>query len=282
MSEMAKRVLVSIIFIPVLLIALYYGGIALVLMFLFVSILGSQEYISMMRKVGVNFSYTWVFVYSVLYVGFVYLPGIEISILWLGVLLLLIGNLIHWDPQGSIPRLATGVFGIIYTALFPAMVVKIGLYDPVNKILLALIVMIWIVDSSAYFIGMRFGKNRGVIAVSPRKSIEGFIAGLLAPCLVLMFLYICKIHIMPWSNLFLIAIAAGVFGQMGDLVESMLKRYVGVKDSSSLIPGHGGILDRTDSILVAGSFYYCVVQILNTEVIRHWIYVFRIMLQAKA
>ena len=59
----------------------------------------------------------------------------------------------------------------------------------------------------------------------------------------------------------LIAIAAGVFGQLGDLAESMLKRYCGVKDSSRLIPGHGGILDRVDSLLLAGSFLYCALKV---------------------
>lgn len=61
----------------------------------------------------------------------------------------------------------------------------------------------------------------------------------------------------------LIAVAAGIFGQLGDLLESMLKRYYGVKDSSKLIPGHGGVLDRTDSILLAGSFLYFALQILS-------------------
>jgi len=123
--------------------------------------------------------------------------------------------------------------------------------------------MIWFVDSIAYFVGMKIGKHRNITAISPQKSLEGFLAGILAPWLILIILYICKVRIMSFSYLALIAIAAGIIGQIGDLIESMLKRYCKVKNSSNLLPGHGGILDRCDSILFAGSFLYCALEILT-------------------
>jgi phosphatidate cytidylyltransferase len=108
---------------------------------------------------------------------------------------------------------------------------------------------------------VKFGKRRNIVAVSPRKSLAGFIAGGLAPWVILLILYLVKFDVLPIGELALIAIAAGIFGQIGDLVESMLKRFCGVKDSSNLIPGHGGILDRSDSILLAGSFLFCALKI---------------------
>jgi len=256
MSELRSRVLVSVIFIPVLLLALYWEGVPLFVMFLLVSLLGAQEYRSMMSKAGHQIPAIWVLMIPIFYSAWVFYPGLEAALLWLAFFFAVINSLVNWDTSRSIPKLFSIIFGVIYTALLPAMIVKIGWHHPVKKILLALILMIWIVDTMAYFVGMRFGKKRGITQVSPRKSREGFIAGVFAPWVVLFILYICGFDAIPWLIMVLTAIAAGIFGQLGDLVESMLKRYCEVKDSSHLIPGHGGVLDRTDSILMAGAFLY--------------------------
>lgn len=263
MSDLAKRVLVSVIFVPGLILALYYEGIPLYLMFLAVSFLGTQEYRSMMNEAGMSISRIWVLLIPLFFCAWVLYPHLESPILWIAVFLAMVDSLLNWDVRSSIPRMFALIFGLIYTALFPAMIVKIGWYHPQAKILLALILMIWIVDTVAYFIGMRFGKKRGITLVSPMKSREGFIAGVLAPAIVLVILYISGFSAIQWPVLVLVAIAAGVFGQLGDLLESMLKRFCGVKDSSHLIPGHGGILDRTDSILLAGAFLYSALNIIN-------------------
>ncbi|MCK9557622.1 MAG: phosphatidate cytidylyltransferase [Candidatus Cloacimonetes bacterium] len=256
MSELSKRVLVSIFFIPVLILALYFEGIPLYLMFLLVSLMGSQEYIAMMRKAGICIPWLWVIINPLLYSLWLLFPKWEIGLLLTAFIAAMLEVMFDWEEQKSVPRLFANLFGTVYTALMPAMIVKIALLQPESKILLALILMIWIVDSCAYFVGMRFGKRRGITQVSPRKSLEGFVAGLLAPALISFMLYIGNIGYFTPTQLVLLALAAGVFGQLGDLLESMLKRFCNVKDSSKLIPGHGGILDRTDSILLAGSFLY--------------------------
>jgi phosphatidate cytidylyltransferase len=261
MQELAKRVFISVIFIPVLILALYFEGIPLYLMFLIVSVFGAQEYTCMIRKAGIQVPWLWILINPLLYSLWVFFPEYEISILWLGILLALLQPLIVWDQIKSVPRMFAMLFGVIYTALMPAMIVKIGWYIPVKNILLALILMIWIVDTIAYFIGMHFGKKRDITPVSPRKSREGFFAGVLAPVLISLILYFSGFKYFSAMQLCLIVVAAGIMGQLGDLLESMLKRYCKVKDSSKLIPGHGGILDRTDSILLAGSFLYAALQV---------------------
>lgn len=263
MNELSKRVWVSVVFIPVLLLTLFYEGLPLYMMFLMVSLLGAQEYRAMMKQAGLDLPRIWVLLMPLFYAAWVAYPALESAILWLGVLLTILYALIRWDHERSVPSMFSAIFGLIYTALFPAMIVKIGWYHPVKKILLALILMIWIVDTVAYFIGMRFGKTRNITPVSPKKSREGFIAGGLAPIAVLLILYMSGFTAIPMLTLVLIGIAAGIIGQFGDLLESMLKRFCKVKDSSRLIPGHGGILDRTDSILLAGAFLYSALKIIN-------------------
>lgn len=262
MPELTKRVLISIIFIPIIIFVLYVEGIPLYIMFLLVSILGTQEYIYMMKKAAIPISKLWILFNPLLYSLWVFFPAQELSIFWIALLVALLHPLVAWDAQKSIPALFAIVFGLIYTALMPALIVKIGWYYSVKNILLALILMIWIVDTAAYFIGVKFGKKRDITPISPHKSREGFIAGLLAPLVISLILYYSGFEYFSALQLGLIVIAAGVMGQLGDLLESMLKRYCDVKDSSGLIPGHGGILDRTDSILLAGSFLYAALQVL--------------------
>jgi len=110
---------------------------------------------------------------------------------------------------------------------------------------------------------MLWGKHRNVTAISPKKSIEGFIAGIVAPWIVVLILGWAEVTWISLRHLIILAVSAGIFGQLGDLTESMLKRYCGVKDSSDLIPGHGGILDRTDSIFMAGAFLYTLLKVIG-------------------
>jgi len=262
MSELAKRVLVAVILIPIVLIVLYYRGLPLVITLLIITFLGSWEYVQMLNKAGIKIHYVWLVFNSLFYLAFVYFQGRELSLLWLVLFLAMGEAILTWTKELSVPRLFATLFGFVYTALFPAMIVRIGLNYKEYNFLLALILLIWIVDSVAYFAGKKTGKHRNITAISPQKSLEGFIAGILAPWLILIILYISKVEIIPFSYLALLAVASGIIGQIGDLVESMLKRFCNVKNSSHLLPGHGGILDRCDSILFAGSFLYCALEIL--------------------
>lgn len=263
MSEMAKRVLISVIFIPMLVAALYTGGLALVLMFFLVVVLGSLEFFQMLRGQDIRIAPMWMAVNAALYLALVYIRSLDAVIMWIVFLALLLIKMWRWKHNSNLVSGFAAFWGIFYTGVIPALIVRIGLDYPHEYILLTLILMIWVVDSVAYFIGMSFGKHRDVTPISPRKSIEGFIAGALAPALIVFILSVSGFRIVPLSHLVLIAVAAGIIGQLGDLSESMIKRFCGVKDSSNLIPGHGGILDRVDSILLAGSFLYCALMILE-------------------
>ncbi|WP_040228129.1 phosphatidate cytidylyltransferase [Bhargavaea cecembensis] len=118
----------------------------------------------------------------------------------------------------------------------------------IEYIIYALIV-VWLTDTGAYFTGRSFGKRKLWPEISPNKTVEGFIGGIIAAvaaaCLFQVFMPVTDSYLI----LIVVTIIASVTGQIGDLVESALKRYYGVKDSGKILPGHGGILDRFDSLL---------------------------------
>ncbi len=180
----------------------------------------------------------------------IYLPAIIILMI-----IELFRNSVH--PFSNI---AFAIFGAIYVAL-PFALVNYIVYSPIfendfnSSILIAFFVLIWASDTGAYVIGSMIGKNKLFERISPKKTWEGFLGGAFFAILagVLASLFIKQVHILHWLS---IAILTVVFGTFGDLLESLLKRKVNIKDSGTILPGHGGILDRFDSLLMAAPIVF--------------------------
>ncbi|HSQ75934.1 MAG TPA: phosphatidate cytidylyltransferase [Bacteroidota bacterium] len=114
---------------------------------------------------------------------------------------------------------------------------------------LTVFISVWMCDSAAYFAGRAFGRHKLFERVSPNKTWEGAVAGFIGAILAFLLMKSLVLPYLSWSQALVCGTIVGVVGQLGDLAESLLKRDAGVKDSSTLIPGHGGVLDRFDSIL---------------------------------
>ena len=141
------------------------------------------------------------------------------------------------------------LFGYIILPFILANYVAMGVkgYNP--KILISIIILIWTNDTFAYLVGKNLGKNKLFPSVSPKKTIEGFIGGLIFTVIggaLLAHFYIMASNLYIWI---IIASIVSVFSTLGDLIESKLKRVAGIKDTGNIMPGHGGILDRLDSII---------------------------------
>jgi len=132
-----------------------------------------------------------------------------------------------------------------------------------GDLLLFLFGLLWLGDTAAMGVGHWLGKRKLAPTVSPNKTVEGFIGGILGAIVVGLIMYFWKLNALGITHVILLAIGCSVFGQLGDLVESMWKRSVGVKDSSTIIPGHGGVLDRFDSLLFAAPFMVGYVTIVH-------------------
>lgn len=114
----------------------------------------------------------------------------------------------------------------------------------------------WAADTGGYFGGRFFGRHKLYEAVSPKKTVEGAIGGLVASALSALLIQVVLKPLMPMWHTVALSIVAGALGQAGDLGESLIKRSVGVKDSGAIVPGHGGILDRVDALLLTSSCVY--------------------------
>jgi phosphatidate cytidylyltransferase len=117
----------------------------------------------------------------------------------------------------------------------------------------------WLSDTGAYFAGRYLGKHKLYEAVSPKKTVEGSLGGLASGLAGAVFMHFTVLRSLPLAHAVVLAVVAGALGQAGDLGESLLKRSFGVKDSGGIVPGHGGILDRVDALLVTATITYLYV-----------------------
>ena len=184
---------------------------------------------------------------------------------WIGILnaLLVLSLLIFVAAQlfrahQSLTGFAAGAFALLYVGWMPAHVMLIHRTDGGVGNLLIIIIAVVFADTGAYFAGKTFGHHKLAPTISPKKTWEG-LAGGLAACVIAMFVLHMFRHRMGWE-LFpdwpllmyaCVGLLLGIVSVMGDLLESLFKRDVGVKDSGTLLPGHGGILDRCDGLLLA-------------------------------
>jgi len=183
----------------------------------------------------------------------------------LAVLVVLGSSIVMWrrpGPAEMLDSLCSTVFPVLFVGLMLGHLVALRSLpgedgkDP----LLLLFVCVYLGDTAAYYVGTRFGRRKLAPALSPKKSWEGAVGGTLASIAGGVIAHFTFYQRLPISQGLLLGLLLGVAGIVGDLAESLVKRASGVKDSSGLLPGHGGALDRTDSLLFAAPilYYYCL------------------------
>lgn len=175
------------------------------------------------------------------------MPLMELLLLTL-LFLFLAGMLTGISTDELFRLTAMRTFGVIYIGLPITFLIAIRVIGT-SSLILFMLVIIWVNDSAAYFVGRAIGKRKLCPSISPGKTIEGAIGGIVGG-VIAGFIYVHFSSIqLGFGQLLLLCLLIGVAGIIGDLAESAIKRSAGAKDSGSIIPGHGGLLDRIDSML---------------------------------
>ncbi|WP_010254828.1 phosphatidate cytidylyltransferase [Myroides injenensis] len=262
MSETITRTISGVVFIALLIGATLYSQLSFEILFSFFLLTASYEFsklINLPKTVTVGFS---LLVIALLFWNKEIFPSISIAIYAIAVLLALMLELFTTKkPNRSVIIKVVIFLGYIIAPFITLLFLPInqGQYTP--QIIIGMFILIWTNDTFAYIVGKKFGKNKLFERISPKKTIEGFLGGIVF-CIIagiILSQYFTFFSIKIWISS---AIFVGIFGTVGDLIESHFKREAGVKDSGTIMPGHGGILDRLDSVIFVAPFLYIIFQIL--------------------
>lgn len=264
-NNFIQRAITGVIFVGVLVGGILWGPISFSLLFALISALTIHEFgtiVSKQQEVEIN-KPICMLAGIFLFFGFAYLgvmPGqTEVLIPYLFLIIYLLVSELYLKKKNPLNNWAYAMMSQIYIALSFAMLNVLAYHSTgtspynvqYNPILpLSIFIFTWINDTGAYCTGMLFGKHRLFERISPKKSWEGSIGGGVFSVIAA----VVMAHFFPFMSLGIwigLALTVVVFGTLGDLTESLLKRTLGIKDSGNILPGHGGMLDRFDSTLMA-------------------------------
>lgn len=263
MKDILIRVLTGIVFIGVVIGSISWNEYSTAILFFVFSIIGTFELYSILQKNELSHNLRFgvvsnMWVYAILTLAFIKLIPLEYIALCIPMMLLLV--IIELFAKDDIPyqNISSTLFALFYITLPFASLNYLSfnenIYKTINldqgwSLLAGYFIILWTNDSMAYVTGRLIGRTKLFERVSPNKTWEGFIGGVAFAVLAgYIFSYVTDSSSLHWM---ILAIIIGVFGTLGDLSESLLKRSGDVKDSGNILPGHGGVLDRFDGILLS-------------------------------
>lgn len=260
-EKLLTRTLSGVVYVVVILACLYAGVIPTAVLMSAMGWLCCSEFFRICRMAGRRPNEIWGLAAAFAYPFAASLFGAQMIAVVTCALLLAASTWYVFTPRANIADAAVTVFGPVYTSLTLSYVAIVRASDPgLGGALLTLLIIgsLWVEDSAAYLVGSSFGRHKMAPRISPNKSWEGFYGGLIGSVLVWCVGALFHVGGITWPLAVTCGLVEGVVAVMGDLFESRVKRGVGVKDSGNLLPGHGGLLDRTDSMIFGGIVAYFI------------------------
>jgi phosphatidate cytidylyltransferase len=260
-----KRVITALWGVPLVLLAIWFDGPLSWLTWFSIlmavwGLLAAREFYRMTGVIGHRplawFGLAWTLLFIVLYPP--YPEGLALPLLLTSAVVLSLSLLLFLPKkEGAATGWAWMIAGVLYIGWLLGLLVALRIEAGRDWVYLALLATFGS-DTAAYFIGRAFGRHKMAPRISPGKTWEGAAGGLLGSVIVsLLFTLNTPVQLpIGYGTAVLLGLLVSVFGQAGDLAESLLKRSAGVKESGGLLPGHGGLLDRADSLLFTGAFVY--------------------------
>ena len=270
MKEFTLRAISGIIYILLLLGSLYLQSALIALLALF----GAISLIEFSNLINLK-SYIQYLIFTILYgiISYLCLNNLQtkggdaiiqiLLVITIFVNLILIKDLftVKKIPLFKSKRYIVTTFYLSSGFVFMMLIANFNnIFSPL--LLLGVLVLIWVNDSFAYVVGKNFGRQKLFPSISPKKTVEGFLGGLLFACIASYFIALYT-ETLTFTHWLILAIIVSVMGTFGDLIESKFKRQAGVKDSGIIMPGHGGLMDRLDSIIFASPFIYLFLRIVQ-------------------
>lgn len=253
---MLKRTISALVALPILFFTVYKGGLLMDALALVISLIGLYEFYHCFKEIGISPFKVIGYVSTIsVYACLVYDLGV--TFLYMTFMLLLFMTMIfyvHRRTENSFYEAVITVFGFTYITISLIHIPMLERLDA-GVIIWYPFILAFITDTCAYFSGKFFGKHKLIPDVSPNKTKEGSIGGVIGSTIVsIVFALLFDPTIVFFAGI--IGFVGSIFSQYGDLLASKIKRTVGIKDYGNIMPGHGGILDRFDSIIVTGPFVF--------------------------
>lgn len=271
MNNFTKRIIFGAIFVAVLAFGILFSKITFISLFFLLMLITLYEFNNIIQLKSV-------FPYIIAILLFVFanalnvkdipsrslseFAGIAVFLSFFGAFI----SILFAKKDEVVSHLGKIFLSIIYIAVPFTLIAQIPFinneFKYINTTILGVFILVWVNDSFAFLIGKNFGKTKLLERISPNKTVEGFLGGMFFTFIggwVLSFFF-TKLSFVNWM---VFAAIVSIFGVLGDLIESMFKRHAKVKDSSNFIPGHGGFLDRLDSIIFSAPFIFIYLLVIS-------------------